>query len=439
MKIQEYLNREIRCSCGRIHRCDIGGLRIDAGALDALGELTASFSHILLAADTNTAPLAAERAAALLGDRCEGLCLFSPDGLLVPDEKSIAQLTGSLTERTDLVLGIGSGVINDLCKYAAFSRGIRSGIIATAPSMDGFASSGAAMILGGMKVTVTTRAPEVIIGDTDILSRAPVGMIRAGYADIIGKYSSLCDWKLSALINGEHFCPMIYDLVKESTDEVRGLVGELTQRRPEAIGRLTEILVLIGACLTLLGSTRPGSGSEHHLSHFFEITGLIRNRPYFLHGIDVGYASVVTARLREEIRAVPSPVFHRVPDEVRRACYAKIYGAYSPEVGQLQETAGRYDGAPQEERFADRWEQIRQILAECPTPEEFTAMLSDAGFDMDAFEKMYGRETIEEGIWFGKDLKDRYSVLWLYFRLFFTPETARKLLGGSRKEARENE
>ena len=418
MKIYDLINQDIHCCCGRTHRCDIGVLEIGSGVLNQLPQLLANRKHILLVADSNTDPLCGDRVRSLLREQIESVCIFQTDDLLVPDEKSIATIESYLTENTDLILGIGSGVINDLCKYVSFEHGIQSGIIATATSMDGYASSGAAMILGGMKVTATTHAPDVIIGDVEILQDAPMDMIRAGYADIIGKYSALCDWRLSELVNGEYLCPFVYDIVKEKTDEIRSLAGAIVAREPDAIGKLMESLVLIGACLTLLSTTRPGSGSEHHLSHFFEITGLIENKPYFLHGTDVGYATVVTAGLREEILALEKPVLRHISDDDRITCYKKIYRDYWTEVHDIQEKAGWYtkdlDGV-----YTEHWEEIRAILSECPTVAEIRGMLTEVGFDLSAFEAMYGVEKIENSVWFGKDLKDRYSVLWLYFELFY--------------------
>lgn len=418
MNIFDLINQDIHCRCGRTHRCDIGVLEIGAGVLERLPKLLANRKHILLVADSNTDPLCGDRVRSLLREQIESVCVFQTDDLLIPDEKSIAMIESYLTEKTDLILGIGSGVINDLCKYVSFGHGIQSGIIATATSMDGYASSGAAMILGGMKVTVTTHAPDVIIGDVDILKDAPMDMIRAGYADIIGKYSALCDWRLSELVNGEYLCPFVYNIVKEKTDEIRSLAGAIVARDADAIGKLMESLVLIGTCLTLLSATRPGSGSEHHLSHFFEITGLIENKPYFLHGTDVGYATIVTAGLREEILALEKPVFRHISDDDRIACYKKIYHDYWTEVREIQEKAGWYakelDGV-----YTARWEEIRKILSECPTAAEIRSMLTEVGFDLSAFEAMYGAEKIENSVWFGKDLKDRYSVLWLYFELFY--------------------
>ncbi|MBQ4141354.1 MAG: sn-glycerol-1-phosphate dehydrogenase [Clostridia bacterium] len=427
MELFDLLNRDIECSCGRIHRCDIGCVDIGIGALERLPGNLEGYKNLLMVADSNTYAVCGERVKALLGEKLGGVCLFVTDDLLVPDEESIAAVESKMTDKTDLILGIGSGVINDICKYVSFYNKIKSGIVATAPSMDGFASSGAAMILGGMKVTVTTHAPDVIIGDTEILKNAPIDMIRSGYADIIGKYSALCDWKLSALINGEYLCPEVYDLVKEKTDLIRSLARDIAERKDGAIEELMRDLVLIGVTLTLLSTTRPGSGSEHHLSHFFEITGILEDKPYFLHGTDVGYSTVVTARLREEIRSFAIPTFSSVSDKVREECYEKIYGAIAPEVSELQKSAGRYANSLSKV-YRKKWDEVIAILSECPKAAEIGEMLTDCGVDLSLFVPMYGAEKIQNGIWFAKDLKDRYSVLWLYYNMFFTKSEARRIL-----------
>ena len=427
MELKQLLGRDIACSCGRIHRCDIDTVDIGTGAIDRLPESVKCYKNILLVADSNTFAVCGDRVCGLLGGKIEDVCLFVTDDLLVPDEAAIAAVEGKMSDKTDLILGIGSGVINDVCKYVSFYKNIKCGIIATAPSMDGFASSGAAMILGGMKVTATTHAPAIIVGDTEILKNAPAEMIRSGYADIIGKYSALNDWKLSHLINGEYLCREVYDLVLEKTNLIRSLAKDIAARKDDAIEELMRDLVLIGVALTLLSTTRPGSGSEHHLSHYFEITGLVEDKPYFLHGTDVGYSTIVTARLREEIRAIKSPEFLSISDEVREKCYEKIYGRIAPEVIELQKTAGRYAN-PVNDVYREKWSDVLAILNECPTAAEIEEMLTDCGFDLSLFEEMYGTNKIQNGIWFAKDLKDRYSVLWLYFNVFFSESEAKKTL-----------
>ncbi|MBQ2241576.1 MAG: hypothetical protein II319_05490, partial [Clostridia bacterium] len=168
-------------------------------------------------------------------------------------------------------------------------------------------------------------------------------------------------------------------------------------------------------------------GSEHHLSHYFEITGLLEDKPYFLHGNDVGYSTIVTARLREELRTLEAPAFSAVSDETREKCYEKIYGKIACEVSDLQKSAGRYAN-PVNDVYREKWNEVVSVLNECPTAAEIEEMLTDCGFDLSLFEEMYGAEKISNGVWFAKDLKDRYSVLWLYFNVFFSESEAEKIL-----------
>ena len=416
MKVSQLINHDINCSCGRVHRCDIPHLNIGKGALLSLPDMVSGYKNILLVADNNTYAICGDRVKSSLRSKITDTCILASDGYVVPDRNSVAKVEEHMSDNVDFVLGIGSGVINDICKYVSYTHKITCGIIATATSMDGYASSGAAMIFDGMKITYTMHAPVLILGDTEILKDAPLDMIAAGYADIIGKYSALCDWRLSELINGEYLCPYVYDIVMESTDEVRSLAHKIYSRDEVAIGRLMEILVLVGVCLTLLGTTRPGSGSEHHLSHFFEITGLIEDKPYFLHGTDVGYSTIVTAALRERICRIKHPRFIMVTDEERMQEYKRIYKSEWQSVWELQQQAGIY-GKDTAQMYGDRWEQICNILEECPGADEIRDMLTVVGFDMADFEKMYGRQKIADGVNYGKDLKDRYSVLWLYSSL----------------------
>ena len=415
--ISALCGREISCSCGRVHFCPIEDVVVNAGALDRLAALTDRFRHILLAADKNTWAVCGERADALLAGRVENRLVFQRGGPLVPDERAVVELKDALTADTDFILGIGSGVINDLCKYVSWERNLPYGIIATAPSMDGYASSGAAMIMDGMKVTCTARPPRFIVADTDIVRNAPMDMIRAGYGDIIGKYSSLNDWRLSHLVTGEYFCQEIHDLVLNVTNEIQSAAERIVARDGEAIGLLTKALILIGVTLSLAGSTRPGSGSEHHLSHFFEIVGLLRGEEHFCHGIDVGCSTVVTASMRESIAALNAPVYRRESRDARLCAWKRVFGRLSDEVFALQTSAGSYQ-CDRMAVYREKWPEIRALLRQCPSRSACQTMLTRAGYDLSAFDKMYGSDKIIDAARYGKDLKNRYTVLWLCYDLF---------------------
>lgn len=417
MKLEDIINRDIVCTCGQVHRCDIEHLIIDNNALKRLSECVKKYSKILLIADNNTYPIYEKYVAQYLNN-VEKICRLTSKGHLVPDEQAIEKIESLLDSDIDFILGVGSGVINDLCKFVSFNHKLKCGIIATAPSMDGYASSGAALIEKGMKVTYTTHAPSLIVGDVDILKNAPIEMIRSGYADIIGKYSALCDWKLSNCVNGEYLCENVYSWVMDDTNKIRSIAKGIAERDEEAIKELMQSLILIGVCMTLVSTTRPASGSEHHMSHYFEITGLINNSPYFAHGIDVGYSTVVTASLREEICKILNPKFYHISDFEREKAYKKIYGPIWKEVWDLQEESQSYEKFD-DNKYIEKWDEILKILEECPDGDEIKCMLTDVGIDLDLFEKQYGLEKIQNGVWFSKDLKNRYSVLWIYDFLFF--------------------
>jgi glycerol-1-phosphate dehydrogenase [NAD(P)+] len=412
-----YLNRNIHCGCGRVHYCPIEHVIIENGALEKLPELVKGYHRILLVADENTWKTCGDEVALLLTDKLQSMLVYQSEGYLIPNEQAIDLLDQEITEETDFVIGIGSGVINDICKYVAYKRELNYAIVITAPSMDGYASSGTALIIEGMKVTYTVCPPKIIIADIDVVKNAPLDMIRSGYGDIIGKYSALNDWRFSRIVNDEFFCEDIYQLVYDVTNAVRDNAKQITERDEGAITFLTEALILIGVAMSMAGSTRPASGSEHHLSHFFEITGLIHHQPYFFHGTDVAYSTVITASMRERICKADSLTFKHIPSEIRDKAYRRIYAAYADNVRAIQDAAGYYE-KDLETIYRQEWSEIVKVLASCPTGDEIKTMLIDVGFDMDEFEAMYGKEKIADAMFWGKDLKDRYSVLWLYHAMF---------------------
>ena len=413
----EELLREKPCSCGMTHRCSIKHVIIESGAVKKVGSLLAGYSHILLVADTNTYKTCGPEVEAQIGERLESVLVYQREGLVIPNEEAIDEMKAKLTDKTDLIVGIGSGVIQDLCKCVSFQEKLPYHIIATAPSMDGYASVGAAMILGGMKVTLTTHVPEAIVADADILKDAPMDLIQSGYGDILGKYSCLNDWKLARAVRGEYFCQYVYDLTYDMLIKTKDLGPRLLERDPEAIRILMEALVGVGVAMAFVGNSRPASGSEHHLSHFFEITGIVDDTPYFMHGTDVVYSSVYTEKLREELLKLDAPAPNTIPArEVWEENIRRVYTSVADGVIALQDKMGWY----QQDRYpvyAEKWQEIRAILAEAPTSAEMVAYVSSVGLDITDFEKLYGQQKIEDALTYAKDLKDRYSVLWMYYDL----------------------
>ena len=405
----------IRCACGKTHTCDIEYVYIERNAIQRLVEICGSNRSILIVADENTFAAAGEQTLSALSGKEIRQVIFSGKEILVPNEAAISCVQEALSD-ADLIVGIGSGVIQDLCKYVSFENNVPYLIVATAPSMDGYASNGAAMITGGMKVTYPAGLPVAIIADTEVIRNAPIEMLKAGYGDIIGKFSALNDWKLSHLINGEYFCQYIYDLTYAQVQKTLSLADGILKRNEESIKALMEALVIIGILMSFAGSSRPASGSEHHLSHFFEITGILDGVPYLAHGIDVAYSTVITAKLREQILSRPFPsAIYRAAPETHREKISQIYKSAAEGCIALQEKAGNYTV---DRGYWQKEEDIRKILAEMPTADEISRMLALADLDIADFYSFYGNERIENAILYAKELKDRYTVLWIYYDFY---------------------
>lgn len=416
--LHSLLGEKRDCECGKIHSCSIEKVVIEKGALEKLPTLKSGYEKILLVCDENTYSVCGERVAELLSAKLENTVIFPGTPILIPNEEAVARVNASITEKTDLIIGVGSGVINDLCKHVSFGASLPYYIVATAPSMDGYASKGAAMIFDGMKITTNARVPKAIIADVDVLKNAPLEMLKAGYGDIIGKFSCLNDWRLSALVNGEPLCEYIYNLTYKTAESVSKMGKAILSRDEDSVAALMRSLVTVGIAMAYMGNSRPASGSEHHLSHFFEIVGLLRDEPYFCHGIDVAYSAYVTAKLREEILKLDTPRKKRFDEgaweyEIKRVYASKSGNKTADGIIEMQKKLGWiYEN--KYPRYLEKWDEIKALLKEAPTPLEMLKMLDEIELPLKDFENMYSDEKINEAIAYGKELKDRYSVLWLY-------------------------
>ena len=419
MEIKELLAGKIGCECGKDHICPIESVVIGENACDSIPALVEKYNSILLVADKNTYSVGGKTVSEKLGEKLSDTLIYQTDGVLVPNEIAIDELKSHVTKDTDLIIGIGSGVINDLCKHVSFICGLPYYIVATAPSMDGYASKGAALILDGMKVTLNADVPHAIIADVDMLKNAPFDMIQAGYGDIIGKYSCLNDWKLAHLVNDEYLCEFVMNATYEAVEKTVRLAEGLNNRDADAIHALMEALVAVGILMAYVGNSRPASGSEHHLSHYFEIVGIVRGEEYFPHGVDVCYSAIETAKIREKLVALDNiDGFTTHHDNAKfEENVERIYGSVAEEVIALQKKLGWYD-VDRVSVYKEKWAEIKRVLADCPTSSEMLALTEKIGLSYDRFVGLYGEKKIADATLYAKDLKDRYTVLWMYYDLF---------------------
>lgn len=196
-------------------------------------------------------------------------------------------------ESFDYILAFGSGSINDMGKYIAKRLNKTYGIVATAPSMDGYASMGSALMNQGIKMTYEVNMPNDLIVDLTILKQAPSPMIASGFGDIIGKYTSLADWKLSNIINDEMIHQESYQMMEKALRDTINAYDSLLSKEDLGIELLTDALITAGTSMALCTNSRPASGSEHHISHYLEMEFIKAKKTVPLHGFKVALGSMV--------------------------------------------------------------------------------------------------------------------------------------------------
>ena len=443
--INQYIGKQIRCSCGRIHETTVKCIDIARGATQRLAAHVQElgYAKIFLVADQNTWQAAGKAAAEELEKAqvaCEKL-VFQREDDLVPDEIAVGELEVAFPADTDLVLAVGAGTINDLCKFISWKNHVDYMIFASAPSMDGFTSTGAALVLHHVKTTLETHGPVAVIGDAEILAKAPLEMITAGLGDTLGKYTCLLDWKLAHRINGEYYCREIARMVEEALQRVQALSARLGQQDPEAAEALTKALVLTGLAMSFAGNSRPASGCEHHLSHFWEMRYQMEGRKPILHGIKVAIGLVTSLKLYQML-AEEEPDFEALKQsagalqqdgtvragedslhdpafwerEIRRE-----YKEAADGILQLEQKTRKNDEAARQKRLAvmeAAWPEIRQLIRESlPAPEEAEKILLTAGAPVNPEQIGLHAGLVEEAVRVAKEVRDRYTVLQILWDL----------------------
>lgn len=217
--------------------------------------------------------------------RCKVIC-FDED--VVADEYALGKVLFEL-EQADIFVGVGSGTISDITRYTAYKFKVPFVLFPTAPSMDGFASSVAALTINGLKTTVVASVPEAIFVDMKVIENSPEILKKAGFGDLMGKITALLDWQLSNIILDEPIDLEVLEIVKNTYTKTLNSIDEKQFCRD-----LLEGLITSGVMMARVNSSRPASGCEHHLSHFWEYHKI---KTY--HGIKVGLATLYVLRFYE--------------------------------------------------------------------------------------------------------------------------------------------
>ncbi|MEO0379016.1 MAG: sn-glycerol-1-phosphate dehydrogenase [Pseudomonadota bacterium] len=276
---------------------------VGAGRLQETGALVARTTqarHVLLCADKAGFDAAGQAVVAALeaADIRVETHVLPDDPLPKASVEEAEPFRARLAADPNLFpVSVGSGVINDLTKYAAFKTNRRYVTVATAASMDGYTSAGAPLAENGFKVTIPTRAPIAMLADLDIIAHAPPEMNGWGYGDLAGKIPAGGDWLLADAFGIEPIDEVAWPLVQ---DHLKGwLAGPegIQSGDPETIARLFVGLTAVGFAMEAHNSSRPASGADHQIAHMWEMESHTHQGRKVSHGAAVSVGCVASLAL----------------------------------------------------------------------------------------------------------------------------------------------
>ena len=429
MSLEELVRAEgYDCDCGKHHVCALNYLKIGRGAIANVAEMVAALGckKPFVVCDKNTYAVAGDRVCALLeAAGVAHVCYIIPGEKLSPAEWEVGSALMRFDPSCDLILGVGSGVINDTCKVLGHAIGLPCAIVGTAPSMDGYASNSSSMEVNHVKVSLYNHCPIGILLDSEILAQAPMRMLWAGLGDMVAKYVAICEWRISHLITGEYYCEAIAGIIRAALRRIMAAADGITARDPDAIQSIAEGLLLAGIAMAYAEISRPASGLEHYFSHMWEMMALERGVPYDLHGIQVGVGTVLTLRLYQWIRTLR-------PDRARMETHAaafdpaawesqvrRIFGKTADEIVAIENKTHKNDPdrlAKRIDAICANWDEILRIIdEELPAFEPLYALMKSTGMPLEPREIGVPDEDVINAYLGARDIRDKYlscSFLW---------------------------
>jgi len=280
-------------------------------------------------------------------------------------------IAGALVEKIinkRALIAIGSGTVHDLTRFTAYKLNLPFISFPTAPSMDGFASGIAAMTVNGQKLTYPSAPPKALFAEPKIFMTAPRALSAAGVGDILGKFISLADWKISNLVTGERWDDEIAALELDT-------INKLLAADPDSSGfglSLMQALVASGLAIQAYGNSRPASGAEHHLSHLWEMHCINPPTPA-LHGEKVGVSTLILLNLYKNLNK-----FMPFKKNYLKEYLFPAFGDLTD--GIIKENLG---DDPPDEIAAREFNNILNILRDLPDPELIKQYMQACGCVLD--------------------------------------------------------
>jgi len=365
--------------------------------------------HVAVVSDQTTHAILGQRVERALAGLCTVHSLVLPEAPH-PDDDTVGAIRKETTG-ADALIAIGSGTINDLCKYASAEDKKPYAVFATAPSMNGYTSVNAAITVHGHKKSLAAQAPRGAFFDLAILAAAPKRLIRSGLGDSLCRATSQADWLLAHLLLDQPYRRLPYALLKDDEAPLFAQSAALMAGDLAAMERLVRTLVLSGFGTAIHGSSQPASQGEHLISHYIDMLG-DPERPLVYHGEQIGVTTLSMARLQHEMLKRPPRL---AADNESQASFTARYGQTLGSSCWTDFAHKRLSAEKAEElndRIARSWpDTAEKIAAISLTPDHLERVLKTAGAQVMPEAIHLPRAFYHQALLRCREIRNRYTFL----------------------------
>jgi glycerol-1-phosphate dehydrogenase [NAD(P)+] len=347
-----------------------------------------------------------ERALAKIAE-IQGIVLDAPHADLATAHELTARAVAA-----DALVAVGSGTINDLCKYVAHRTGRPYAVFATAPSMNGYLTATASLAEDGIKTSLPAQPPVGAFFDLDVLRSAPARLIRAGIGDSICRTTAQTDWLLGHCLRDAPYSDAPYLLQIEDEPIMLSRAAAIVAGDAAGVRALTRLLVLAGLGMGIVGGSEPASMGEHLISHYIDM--MARPHPGSLHGEQVGVATLTVSRLQNAVLRAERPPEVR-PTRIDAASMRARYGQRLGDRCLAELSAKALDAGVAgrlNARLAEVWPALAGRLREIMLPtDRLEGAMAAAGASVKGLDLGLEPGFYRDAVRHARELRRRYSVL----------------------------
>ena len=369
MDCEKYVGK---CVCGREHTLETRKVVVDYGALDRFEEymqelgLTGKRAVVY---DTVIYKLTEGKHV-----KADQEIVLEAQGLRAEDTLIEEMMTK--LDHPDVIVAFGAGTIMDFGRYPAYKLGIPFVAIPTLASSDGCTANICSAILNGQKKSTPMCAPVLVVADLDIIKGAPKRLIASGINDILAKYISLADWRISKLVANEYYCPMVAELAEHALKLMRGAADKYAATGEADHEAMTMAQMESGLTMQLLNHSRAASGAEHLMAHLVEMHPPRFENAEGIHGECVGVGTFACVKEYHRLAGLTPKAKKFEPltaEWVREKFGDRLFD------GIMKENENDVLGTFDPQNIVDHWDEIKDIIATIPPVEEMEELYKSCG------------------------------------------------------------